>query len=406
MKVLQINNYYYLKGGAERVFFETSKLLEEKGHKVIHFSVNDVQASKSIYKRYFIKPYYFDNNFLEKIKSAFRFVYSKEARANLESLINKERPDVAHLHIFYGRLTSSILPIIKKYKIPSVMTVHEFRLLCPVSTFLNNAGEICEKCANGNYFHCILNKCNKGHLSYSFVSSLECYMRDFLFNYVEHIDKFIMVSKFILEKHLQYRINLKHKVTHIYNFVDIHRITPNYLKGDYYLYFGRLSKIKGLLTLIKAWKKFPNLKLKIVGDGDLENTLSQYLRENNIDNVELVGYLSGSELSSMITNSKFVIVPSEWYENNPMSIIESQVNGKPVIASRIGGIPEIVRDSVNGFLFESKNIHSLIESINLAESISEAKYRELSHAAREHAETYFDKEIYYEKLIKVYNEIS
>ncbi|MFO0793949.1 MAG: glycosyltransferase, partial [Candidatus Brocadiaceae bacterium] len=209
MRILQINNYHYIKGGSDRVYFETSKLLEEKGHTVIHFSVNDKEALESPYKKYFLNGI----DFLKKdklcVKNILRFVYSHEAREKLENLIRNENPEIAHLHIFYGRIGLSILPVLKKYNIPAVMTVHEYKVLCPMYNFLNRNEEICEKCAKGNYFYCVINRCNRNSFLYSFVSALECYVRDSLFNYEKYIDKFIMVSKFIQEKHLKYKPHLR-----------------------------------------------------------------------------------------------------------------------------------------------------------------------------------------------------
>lgn len=405
MKILQINNYHYLKGGSERVYFETSRLLEENGHKVIHFSVNDKEALESPCKGYFIEPSnYFGRNFIQN-NFIYKFIYSKEARYKLEDLIKREKPDIAHLHIFYGRLTSSILPVLKRYNVPVVMTIHEYKMLCPMYTFLNDEGKICEKCATGNYYHCVVRKCNRSNVTYSSISALECYIRDKYFPYERYIDKFIMVSKFLMDKHLQYKPQLRDKTVQIYNFVNMEKYTSMHLQGDYYLYFGRLSREKGILTLLEAWKHFPGIRLKIVGNGSLKNEIIKYIQENNI-NAELVGYLTGQELFEVIRDSKYVIIPSEWYETFGLNIVEGFACGRPVLASKIGAIPELVQDKMNGFLFESKNINSLIETVKLAETISEDEYKELSYAARGYAETYFDKEIYYKKLTEVYNEIT
>lgn len=407
VKILQINNYHFLKGGSERVYLETSKLLEERGHKVIHFSVNDGEALESPSKEYFIEPVdYFGNSYIKKIKSVCRFIFSKEAREKLEDLIRNEKPDVAHLHIFYGRLTSSILLVLKKFNIPVVMTVHGYRMLCPAYLFLDNKGKICEKCADGGYYHCILNRCNRGSLAYSSVAAFECYIRDMFFGYEKHMVKFIFVSRFIMDRHLHYKLSMRNKAVQIYNFINLEKFAPNYFTGDYYLYIGRLSREKGVMTLLEAWKQFPDAKLRIAGDGNLKKEILGYIKRHNIDNVELVGYMAGQKLLEIVRNSKYVIAPSEWYETFGLSIAESFACGKPVIASRIGAIPELVKDKINGFLFESKSVDSLVAAVKSAESISEAGYMELSHEARRYAETYFNKEIYYSKLVDIYKEVS
>lgn len=403
MKILQINNYHYLKGGSERVYFETSKILEKNGHEVLFFSVQDEESDYHYSDKYFVKPFDYDNtNYVEKIKHTAEFIYNKEARDKLELLIQNEKPDIAHLHIFYGRLTSSILPVLKKYNIPVVMSVHEYRILCPAYIMRDNDGNTCEKCADGNYFHCIIGKCTKKNLIYSSIAALECFIRDRFFSYDQYIDKFIMVSQFIMDKHIQYKPALKSKTEQIYNFIDLDNYSPNFSHENYYLYFGRLSREKGIITLLNVWKDFPELRLKIVGGGDLDNDVKQFIDEHNMSNVELVGYLNGDSLFDVVKRSKFIFVPSEWYENNPMNVIESFALGKPVIGARIGGIPELIKDEVNGFLFESGDINDLTETVKKSERISDDNYLSLGKNARAFAEDHFNETKYYHKLLKVY----
>jgi len=407
MKVLQINNYHKLRGGSERVYFETAKILEKNGHDVLFFSVKDDEFENHYSDKYFVKPFHYENaGFLEKVKYSIEFIYNKEAKEKLELLIKNEKPDIAHLHIFYGRLTSSILPMLKKYNIPVVMSVHEYRMLCPAYVMRDNKGQICEKCADGNYFNCILGKCTKNNLLYSTIAALECFIRDKFFSYEAYIDTFIMVSQFIMDKHIQYRPSLKSKSEQIYNFVDISKYKPNFSHDNYYLYFGRLSHEKGIMTLLNVWRNFPDLKLKIVGGGELEKDVIQYIDEHKISNVELLGYLKGDTLFEVVKKSKFIFVPSEWYENNPMNIIESFALGKPVIGSRIGGIPELVKEGYNGYLFESGNFDDLTNTIKKAESTLDNDYTRFGNNARIFAEEHFNETKYYDALLKVYEALA
>ena len=406
MKILQINNYHYLKGGSERVYFETAKILEKNGHDVLFFSVKDEGSEKHYSEKYFVKPFNYNNeSALKKIQHTTEFIYNKEAKTNLELLIKNEKPDIAHLHIFYGRLTSSILPILKKYNIPVVMSVHEYRMLCPAYVMRDNNGEICEKCADGNYFHCIIGKCIKKNLVYSSIAALECFVRDRFISYEEHIDRFIMVSQFIMDKHIQYKPSMKSKSTQIYNFLDLSNYSPNTSHQNYYVYFGRLSREKGILTLLNAWRNFPDLQLKIVGGGELEKDVIKFIDEHNMSNVELMGYLSGDTLFDVVKKSKFVFVPSEWYENNPMNVIESFALGKPVIGARIGGIPELIKEGFNGYLFESGNLDDLTNTIKRAESVSDDEYLRFANNARKFAEEHFNETKYYLELLKIYEEL-
>lgn len=406
MKILQINNYHHVRGGSDRVYFETSKLLEKNGHDVLFFSVKDEMSEKHYSDKYFIQPFNYENTgSLNKIKLAAQFLYNKEARDNLELLIRNEKPDIAHLHIFYGHLTSSILPVLAKYNIPAVMSVHDYRMLCPANVMRDNEGKICEKCSEGNYFNCIIGKCTKHSLVYSSIAAMECFVRDRFFPYEKYIDTFIMVSRFILDKHIQYKPSLKSISEHVYNFIDLDKYVPNFSHEEYYLYFGRLSREKGVMTLLHVWRNFPHLHLKIVGTGEVEEEAKRYIERHNMSNVEFVGFLNGEALFDVVKRSKFIFVPSEWYENNPMTVIEGFALGKPVIGARIGGIPELIMEGFNGYLFNSGDQDDLTTVIQKAQSVSNDAYRSLGENARNFAEEHFNENKHYHDLLKIYQKL-
>ncbi len=234
--------------------------------------------------------------------------------------------------------------------------------------------------------------------------ALESYFRDIFFNPLKYIDKFIMVSKFALNKHVSTNSKFSEKSTHIYNFVDYEKeVFPYFVKGNYFLYFGRLSYEKGLETLLKAWEKIDGIKLIIVGTGPLRDLVVHETNDNL--NMEYVGYKQGNELKELIKKSSFVIVPSEWYENNPMTIIEAFSYGKPVIASKIGGIPELVIEGKTGFLFKTSNATELVEKVKQANNISTIQYQSLAKNTTEFSENNFDKERHYEQLMNVYRSL-
>ncbi|NOR57978.1 MAG: glycosyltransferase [Sulfurimonas sp.] len=404
MKILQVNNYHFRKGGSESVYFETSKLLEEHGHEVIHFSVNDINALDSKTKKYFVDPHEFmDNTVVNKILSIPKFFYSFESAKKLKILLEKEKPDIVHLHIFYSRLTSSILPVLKKYNVPVVMTVHEYKMLCPMYLFMDNNGNICEKCANGNTLHCIINKCNKGNLAYSIISSLEAKFRDWFFPYEKYVDHFIMVSEFIKNKHLAYKPEIKDKTSIIHNFVDSNRFQEKIILGEYYLFFGRLSVEKGILELIDKWIYLDEkIKLIIVGTGPLENTIKEHIQENNLNNILLVGAKYDEELLQYVQNAKYVIFPSKVYETFGLGILESFACAKPVIAANIGNFSNLVEENKTGFLFNLDKEEDLIKKINQAEALSLSSYIEMSKNTTKIASLYSKKE-YYHKIFTLYN---
>lgn len=412
MRILQVNNYAYLKGGSEKVFFVTTELLRKAGHEVFYFSVGDVrnQLGEAGFE-VDIKDYNQCHGLKEKLIAAKDFVYNIHVARNLEAYIKEVRPEIAHLHIFYGRLTSAVIRILKKNQIPIVQSVHEYRLLCPVYTCLDPHFNNCEKCANQLFkLSCLIKRCSKGSLFASMLVSLECLVRDMFFNNQKNIDAFIMVSKFIQEKHLSHFPLMKGKCYQIYNSVDTafyrkYALPVSSKKDIYYLYVGRLSYEKGIYTLLEAFRHFPEGKLKIVGTGALFADIEHMIDEFHLSNVELHGFKSGEELYRLIAGAYFTIIPSEWYENNPLSVIESLSLGTPVIGSNIGGIPELVIENNTGFLYTPKDQNSLSLALRRAEELSLEEYSNLCKYSMKFAETELDNTIYYKKLMDVYMQI-
>lgn len=405
MKILQINNYHHIKGGSDTVYLSTGKLLEKMGHEVIYFSSSSDENVKEGQNEFFVPtedPN--EGNVLTQLKKIPSFIYSCANYRSLKKLIKKEKPDIAHLHIFYGRLTSSILKALKDESIPTVMSVHEYRMLCPVSVFMNNKGEICEKCAGKNYFSCVTSKCNKGSYAFSAISALESTFRDHFFNYKEYIDHFIMVSKFIQNKHSQYFSGIEKKSSILYNFKKL-KIKNEFIKKEVDLvFFGRLSREKGIMTLLNAIKDKNKISLKIIGTGpELENIL-KFIQIHSLNNVRLLGFCQGDNLWNHISSAKFAVVPSECYENNPMTVIESLFLGIPVIGSKIGGIPEIVKKN-HGFIFEPGKASDLQEKITEALKVSPKHYKEMEQSAKIFAEHNFSEEQHYHQLQKIYSNL-
>lgn len=404
MNILQINSCHYLRGGSENVYFNTSQLLKDHGHNVAFFSAMDGRNEKSEFEQYFI-PYENIRNLstLGKAKKIPSYLYNKTASIKLEQLLEVFKPDIAHVHLFYGVLSVSILKTLRKHGIPIVHTVHDYRLLCPVNTFLDKDGQICELCRDKHFIHCLQKKCSDGKFNQSLMVTAEAYLWKYLFNPVDYIDKFIFVSKFISDKHLGFNDRFRAKCSQLYNFTNFSPLDNTIIKGDYYLFFGRISVEKGISTLISAFSKRPGQKLKIAGTGPLKNLVEEAAKIN--PNIEYVGFRTGRELELLIRNSSFVILPSEWYENNPLSLVEAYNFGKPVIGANIGGIPELINDGSNGFIFESGNIQALESKIDVSSNITLSEYQSLSRSVSDFARQNFDREKHYLKLIDIYIDV-
>lgn len=405
MRVLLINNCHYRRGGADVVYLNTGKLLMKKGHEVVFFSTNSKQNEPTEFSDYFIEDVNaLELNFASQLINTPRKLYSLEARRNLTRLIKITEPDIAHIHLYKGGLTASILPVLKKHKIPVVITLHDFSLLCPRNIMIDGDGKICEKCLT-HAFNCVLKRCNRKNIFYSLISFIEFEINNKVFKPEKYFDRIISVCKFNYEKH-QIKEKLIEILVQIYNFSpEIKNVIPNHVKGAYFLYYGRLSNEKGIKTLVKAWKKLDSrYLLKIAGDGKLYKELEKDILESNEENIVLLGHKTGDELTGIVKNASFIIVPSECYENNPMTIIEAYSMGKPVIGSNVGGIPEILNNNKTGFLFEMGDIEDLRMTIEHSYSINSKDYESLSKAAWQFANEHFSEESHYHQLLSIYSE--
>jgi glycosyltransferase involved in cell wall biosynthesis len=404
MRILQINNFLKLKGGSDRVFIDTSNLLCSKGHDVAVFYSGD---SLNVEPLNIIIKHYRTEDILSSESNAFRksmhFLKNTQALNDLTNALEEFKPDIVHLHIFQSRLSSAIISLINNLKIPMIMSVHEYKMTCPVYTHLDSNGVICEKCKPKSYLPCVINKCVNNSLSKSLLIATESLNRDLFHNYLEKINHFIMVSEFILRKHALVYPEQQHKFTKLYNFIDGGRFKGEYFFGDYILYFGRLSKEKGVDNLLMAAKICSSIKFKIAGTGDNLENLKSLILELGLKNVEFLGFKSGEELVQLIEKSRFTIVPSKWFENNPMNVIESFALGKPVIGSKIGGIPELIFEGKTGYLSEYNDPEDLSKVILKAWDQNEEDYKVMSMKCSLFAEENFNSNNHYSELMELYH---
>lgn len=402
MKVLLINVFNYRKGGSEAVYFSTMELLKEHGDEVVNFTLKWKDNENSPYERFFPESKETRHGIMRPVKNIVNYFYDAEAARKIEALIKIEKPDIAQIHLLWGQITGSILSVLKRYHIPIVFTIHEYRIVCPAYTFRNGKGEVCEQCRGKYFYRCITNKCCKGSYGLSAMMAAEQYFRNTFTHPAKYIDGVIYVSQFAKSKLEQYMPTLKDKPNMVlYNLTD--KIKNDVENWDgriekYYLFFGRLSYEKGIKTLISAFKETPQYKLKIAGTGPLEDELKRFIQENKMNNVEFLGYQSGKSLQELVSNAYFIMVPSEWYENNPMTIIEGYAAGVPVIGARIGGIPEIIENGKTGYLFESGNKEELVGLIEKSANLTFSEYKSFCQRALLFAKTNFDRDKYYPRL--------
>ncbi|MCZ2845668.1 MAG: glycosyltransferase family 4 protein [Candidatus Bathyarchaeota archaeon] len=400
MKILLVNKFFPLKGGAETSFFDIAKVLKDNGHIVAFFSMMHPENFDSPYSKYFVSEVDFENvgSFIQKIKASGRILYSLEARKKIEELVKKEKPDIVHLNNIHHQISPSILYTLKKYNLPIVMTLHDYKIVCPVYLMFSK-GRLCEKCKGRKYYYCLLNRCCKDSYLKSFLNTLEMYLHHSILHVYDLVDVFISPSKFLKDKIAEMGFNTE--VFHLPNFINANDFALSYTwNKNTMVYFGRLSQEKGLFTLLSAIKGL-GLKCKIIGDGPLKENLERRIKEEILTNVSFFGYKRQEELRVEVQKSMFVVLPSQWYENSPRSAWEAFALGKPVVASRIGGIPELVKDNQTGLTFEPGNTDDLKEKI-LYMIKNPDKVIEMGKNGRKFVEEKSNPERYYRELMKIY----
>lgn len=407
MKVLTINAFNYRKGGSETVMFNIGELLREHGHEVVHFALKWPENLPDGNSAYFPESKETRSGRLRSVKNVVNYFYHFEAARKLDALIEKERPDIAQIHLIWGQLTPSVLRVLRRRGIPAVLTVHDYRLICPAYVLRDGSGRVCEQCRGHRFYKCVTNTCCRGSKGLSAMMAAEQYFRNAFFAPDKYLSGLLYVSDFARNIHLRYMPGLADLPSaRIYNFSKA--IDPELSeKPDkrYYLYFGRLSAEKGVETLIKTFAGRPHLRLKLVGIGPEEERLRAFAAEHGVSNIEFVGYRAGKALEDLVRGAYFVVVPSEWYENNPLTIIEAYSAATPVIGSSIGGIPEIVDDGVTGFRFDCGNPASLGSAVDKAEALDADAYEAMRRSALDFARDNFDREAYYASLIDFFGRV-
>ena len=401
MRIAMANNYYYIRGGAERVLFEEKKILEAHGHQVPVFSQAHPHNEFSEFSDYYI-PFKDWRNIsgFQKVPMAFNLMYDRRTARGFERFLEATDSKIVHAHNIYGGLTTSILDIAQKKGIPVVMTLHDYKLICPSYAMLNR-GAVCEDCKNGHFIHSILNTCHKESFTASGVYCIESYLNKWLHKY-DTIRYFICPSMFSLRKHADHGIN-RDRLLHIPNFVNSAEHEPSYKEGGYALFVGRLSKEKGILTLLKAVEHL-DVPVRIVGDGPLKTEYENIVNDKRMTHVVFEGYKTGEDLKKLYENAAFLVLPSECYENAPMTILEAYVCGKPVVGSRIGGIVEMVDQDQTGLLFTPANTDELAECLQTLWSDAPLRVQ-MGRAARDKAEKEYSAETHYEHLMELYRSL-
>lgn len=379
MKVLQVHNRYRFRGGEDAVFEGTIRLLNDHGVNAISFE----KSSQGM-----------EQGLARKVQALFSGIYSPQAAREMTALLQVERPDVVHVHNLFPLLSPSVLPACRKQGVPVVMTCHNFRLICPIGVHFRR-GKVCEECRGGHELRCVFNNCRDNSFESTAygVRSMLTRMSGLFKN---NVTRFIAISEFLKRRLVEAGFPAE-RIDVVFNTVPIPESCADAGQGAYAAFTGRLSEEKGIETLLEAAALLPDVPVKIGGTGPIESALMALAP----DNVEFVGMLDKPGLAAFYRNARALIVPSVWFETFGLVAAEAMANGVPVIASRIGALPELLRDGETGFLFEAGDPRDLAAKIRLLWDDAD-RARRMGAAGRERALKEFNEDTHFRRLAAVY----
>ncbi len=401
MKILLANKFYYRRGGADIHALDLEKLLIKHGHEVAVFAMRHPENLPTRWSKYFPQEIKFSPS-ASMWQTLIRPFGLGGVRRKFCNLLNDFHPDVVHANNIHTQLSPVIMELAKKRGIRTVWTLHDCKLLCPCYVCRRN-GEACELCfrhgvenRHNDLKNCIRHKCIKS----STVGSIIGYGESLYWNPIRlqnATDAFVCPSQMMADKMRQGGF-LSSGMHVLHNFIDTGICRMNHIdKGDYYCYVGRLSEEKGLKTLVSAANRMPCYKLIVVGEGPMEDELRSMAKGNVI----FAGKQSWDGVRQIVGKARFTVIPSEWYENCPLSVIESLCLGTPVLGARIGGIPELIDEPHTGLTFESGNVNDLACKIEQMFGMN-FPYEDIAATSRRK----FDAESYYTQLMNIYNPCS
>jgi len=401
MKILHVNKFIYRRGGAEGYMMDVAAIQRRMGHDVELFGMEHHENVPTRYSEYF--PSYVEfgaerASVPQRIELTGRMLYSKSARVGMAAVLDDFEPDVVHLNNIYHQLSPSILSPIRKRGIRSVLTLHDYKLACPTYQFLAD-GEICQACLGGKFSNAVRKRCNRGSLAASLASATELAIHTNLSLYGS-VDLFLCPSSFLKDQ-MEAAGVFPDRLRHNPNFVDIGETYAADAPGHGVVYFGRLSYEKGIDVLIDAVAAIGE-PLRIAGTGPAEQTLKSRAERSGAD-IEFLGRLPKEALHDVVRASRVSVLPARWYENQPLSVLESYACGVPVVASSLGGLPEIVIDGETGALVPHNDVAALSSALSRYVD-DEAMAYQHGRAGRTLVEGVYSPEAHIERLFDLYDE--
>ena len=415
MKIALVNYRYFFSGGPERYLFNIKEILENNGHEVIPFSIKHKKNIPSDYEKYFLEPIgdgsevyfgeYNKRSIKDSIKGFSRMLYSWEAKRKFKKFLQEVKPDIVYILYFQNKISCSIIDAAYSLNIPIVQRISDYSLLCPCNIFYRyDINSKCELCLQNSKWNAVKYKCVYNSSIYSFIKKLAIDIQNFV-NIQDKINAFIFPSKFTLSKFVEGRFS-EEKLFHVPTLFN-----TNSLRNDleiqyenFALYIGRTDPDKGIMTLLNTFIG-TNYHLKIIGfsNGNYHDTLIEYTKGKK-HNIEFLGKVEFDQMQEYLSKCLFTIIPSEWYDNLPNTLLESFAFKKCVVATNIGSLSENIIDNETGLLFDYKSTESLFEKVDFLFKNQDIAIK-MGQKANESILGKFSIDKHYESLISIFNTI-
>jgi len=386
MPVLLVHNHYKNRGGEDIVFEAERALLEQKGHRVVVYERHNDEIK--------------DRGLARDLGLGLRTIWARDSAIAVRKIISEHRPRIAVFYNTFPLISPSAYSECGDAKMPVVQVLANYRLFCPGGQHLR-CGNVCERCV-GKFvpWPGVLHRCYRNSFTASSLVASMLFFHHLKGTWKDRVDAYIVLTEFMKRKSIAGGLPEK-KIVIKPNFLDPDP-GPRSIESDFALFVGRFSKEKGIRTLLKAWDALPDIPLKIIGDGPLSTMIEQTLSKKTEGTVELLGWRERDEVLEHLKNARFLVVPSEWYEGFPLTMVEALACGVPIVGSRIGGVGEIIADGGSGLLFEPGDADDLIEKVRRLWS-DKALRIESGLKARSQFEAGFTAEKNYELLMEIFD---
>jgi glycosyltransferase involved in cell wall biosynthesis len=406
MNVLQVNNFFYLRGGDSRYMFDLSNLLEKNGHSVSFFSMRHEKNISYEHENLFINNIDYaeinrNKNVLNAIKVIKTSYWNTSAQRNVSELLKLCKPDIAHLHSILHHITPSIIRTLKQSKVPIIMHLHDFNLLCP-NIYLFRDHKICEECFHNKFYNCIRHRCKKKSLSASIIAATQRYFHNAI-DILDDVDVFITPSKLAKEKFeragFKYTDRIK-IIPHFTSTVKCGNYVPN---SNGVVYVGRFIEEKGIKLILAVAKELKDISFCLIGDGLLLPYILNFIEENHLNNIQIVGWLNKEDLINAMCNYSCLVMPSIWYETSGLSVLEAGTIGIPVIVPDNTAMTELISSEV-GIIFKMGDENSLKEAIQKITG-DLILQKQLSASLKNKILKEYNPEQHYLKIMEIYNSV-